>query len=90
MSVSLEVKGGNPTTKDVFTAQMAEAVTPSDTTVVKYRALYVGTTGDVAVVPMGGSSAVTFVGVPAGAILPIAVSKVMSTSTTASDIVGLI
>jgi hypothetical protein len=65
------------------------AVTPSDSTVLSgVRALYVGVTGNLAVRPVGGS-AVTFVAVPAGMILPIAVDRVMSTNTTATSIVAL-
>ena len=53
------------------------------------RALYVGTTGDVKVTTVSGN-AVTFVGVPAGYLLPVSVRRVWSTGTTASDFVGLI
>jgi hypothetical protein len=67
----------------------AAAVTPNDSTVVAFRALYVGTTGDVSLVTLAGAI-VTFASVPAGAILPIACTKVRSTGTTASNIVGLV
>lgn len=73
----------------------AVAVVKSDSTVLKAtQALYVGTTGDVAVVMASRADvaalvAVTFVGVPAGTVLPISVQKVMSTNTTASNIVAL-
>ena len=70
-------------------ADSAAAVTPSDSTIVNCRAIYVGTTGDVAVTTRDRGTAVTFVGVPAGTILPVQCSKVMSTNTTASDIVAL-
>jgi len=70
----------------------AIAVTKSDSTVLPVTAaLYVGGTGDVAV-KMGRADApvaVVFKAVPAGVILPIAVFMVMSTSTTATDIVAL-
>lgn len=67
----------------------AFAVTKSDSTVLAgVRALYIGVTGDVAVMPRGSSTAVTFKAVPVG-ILPVQVSKVMSTNTTATDIVAL-
>lgn len=65
----------------------AFAVTKSDSTVITAFGLYVGTTGDVAVTTAKGNN-VTFVGVPAGTIIPIAVSKVLSTGTGASNIVG--
>ena len=73
----------------VAPAQEAVAVTPNDSTVVLFRALYVGVGGDLAVRMQKDSSAVTFVGVLAGTILPLAVTRVMSTNTTATDIVGL-
>ena len=71
-------------------ATHAEAVTPSDSAELTNvtRALYVGGAGNVVVVMHGGET-VTFTGVPAGAILPIRVKQVKSTSTTATSIVGL-
>lgn len=67
------------------------AVTPSDGTALTkvVKALYVGGTGNVAIKTAGSSTAVTFVGVPAGAILPVRAAYVMSTNTTATSIVGL-
>jgi hypothetical protein len=66
------------------------AVTKSDTVGFSYiaRALYVGTTGDVAVVGLDGV-AVTFTAVPAGALLPVMCIRVNSANTSASNIVGL-
>ncbi len=66
----------------------AIAITKSDSTIVNVDAIYVGTTGDVAVLTSKGTT-VTFPSVPAGAILPIKSTKVMSTNTTASGLVGL-
>lgn len=64
------------------------AVTPSDSTVLPMtRGLYVGVGGNVAVTDINGS--VTYVGVGAGTILPVQVSQVLSTGTTASSIVAL-
>lgn len=51
------------------------------------RALFVGQTGDVAVRMLGGAS-VTLANVPAGTLLPIRVDRVLSTGTTAGDILG--
>lgn len=65
----------------------AKTVTPSDSTVVNCRGLYVGTTGDVAVTTARGD-VVTFKTVPVG-LLPIQCQKVMSTNTTASNILAL-
>jgi len=68
------------------------AVTPSDATdeTVFFRALYIGSAGNVAAVPIDDGTAVTFVGVPAGTVLPIRGRRVNSTNTTASNIVGLV
>lgn len=74
---------------NIGVATRASAVTKSDSTVVNCRALYVGGTGDVAVIPYGQTGAVTFPAVPAGTILPIACAKIMSTNTTATNMVAL-
>lgn len=71
------------------------AVTKSDTTTYLpsnggyIDALYVGGAGDVAVMPIGATAAVTLPGATAGSILPVRCQQVMSTSTTATSIVGL-
>lgn len=64
------------------------AVTPSDSTILNCRALYVGGAGNVAVTASRDSAAVTLSGVPAGTVLPISASKVMA-ATTATLIVAL-
>jgi hypothetical protein len=73
-------------------ASSAVAVTPHDTdelTVVS-RGLYVGGTGDVKVHMHGNpTTAVTFSAVPVGTILPIRVTRVLSTGTTATLILNL-
>jgi len=72
------------------TAANWQAVTKSDTTAYTgMRGLYVGGAGDVALMAPGATAAVTFVGVPAGAVLPVQAVKVMSTNTTATSIVAL-
>lgn len=64
------------------------AVTPSNSTVLPMtRGLYVGVGGNVAVEDI--NSTVTYANVQAGTLLPIQVSKVLSTGTTASSIVAL-
>lgn len=70
------------------TASNADAVTPNDTTVVRYRALYVGVTGNVSVLTEGGQT-VTFQNAQAGSVLPIRVARVRATGTTATNILGL-
>lgn len=72
-------------------AQNAVAVTPHDTNelTVYSRGLYVGVSGNVAVILAGDSSAVTFVGLAAGIIHPIRAKVVLSTGTTATSIVAV-
>lgn len=74
----------------------AVAVTKSDTTDLgKTRAIYVGTQGDLAVLMSGDSdansnaAAVTLKNVANGTYLNISVRKVMSSNTSASDIIAL-
>ncbi len=66
------------------------AVTKSDTTAVTCKALYVGTGGTVVIAPSVGGTAVSFVNVENGQILPIELkSGTVNAATTASDIVAL-
>ena len=53
------------------------------------RALYVGNGGDVSVVFAPGSTPVIFPNVQAGTILPVRVTQVRATGTTATGIVGM-
>lgn len=71
-------------------ADNATEVTPNDTTPLAYvsRALYIGVTGNLSVTMQGGGN-VTFVGLPAGTVLPVRVTHVRSSSTTASSIINL-
>ncbi len=65
----------------------AGAVTPSDSTVLTSRAVWVGTGGDLSVRLSGApSTTVVFANVPDGSLLPISVTRVMA-ATTASDVV---
>ncbi len=69
----------------------AYTITPSDSTVVAYSGIYVGTTGNVAVVPLHegpSGNTVTFVAVPAGTHIHLQVCKVYANGTTASNLVG--
>lgn len=76
-----------------YPAAHAVAVTPSDSTPLPFvsRGIYVGTTGNLAVVMQGDTTAtaVTFSNVQAGSLLPLRVTYVMSTNTTASNIVAV-
>ncbi len=66
----------------------AAAVVPSDSTVLEVtRGLYIGGSGDIAATMQDGGS-VTFVGLLAGVIYPLAVIKVKAAST-ATNIVAL-
>lgn len=68
-----------------------EAVTPSNSTLLTCRAIYVGGAGAVAVSIDGSTAAVTLAAVPVGTILPINLDggRIMSTGTTATNIVRL-
>jgi hypothetical protein len=68
----------------------AVAVTPNDSTDLTNvsRAIYVGGAGDLEVITSGGDT-VTFVGVAAGSVLPIRVSRVKEANTSATDILAL-
>jgi len=70
-------------------ASFAAAVTPHDSNELSYvtRALYIGGAGTITVTMYGGGN-VAFE-VVAGAILPIRVTKVLSTGTDATLIVAL-
>lgn len=74
-------------------ARDAAAITKSDSADNYFKAIWVGGTGDVTVLPMNATddtSVVKFSAVPAGTLLPIQVRKVMSTNTSATLMVGLI
>lgn len=71
------------------------AVTPSNSADLVYggdavtsRGIFVGGAGNLAVRDLEGNS-VTFTGVVAGSVLPIRVARVLSTGTTATNIVAL-
>jgi len=75
---------------NVDQAREYSAATPSDvTTFTQATALFVGVGGDVAVMPLGGTTAVTFKNVPSGTFMPIQCQQLMSTNTTATNIVLL-
>ena len=75
---------------DLNVSWLYSAVTPSDSVDFDTicRAIYVGGAGNVVAVRHDGT-AVTFTAVPAGTVLPIAVRRINSTSTTATAIVAL-
>lgn len=71
-------------------ARAGEAVTPSDTVDLTNvsRALWVGTGGDLTVVMQDGTT-VALLAVPNGSLIPVCVSRVKLTGTSATDIVAL-
>jgi len=71
-------------------AQGAFNITPSDSANVTHttRGIFVGGAGNLSVVMASGESAF-FTGVLAGTIYPICVTKVLSSGTTATSLVGL-
>jgi hypothetical protein len=68
-------------------ASDAFAVTPSDSAAQRAYAVWVGGAGNVAVRTEDGTT-VTFTGAQAGTILPVRVSQVLATGTTATAICG--
>jgi len=72
-------------------ANSAQAVTPSDTVDLTNvsRGLYIGGAGNLYVNMRDTGTNVAFIGVLAGSVLPIRVSRVYSTSTTATGILAL-
>lgn len=73
---------------ETFPASGAAAVTPSDSTEINCRALYVGGAGNVVVQMPNRDVSITFSGVLAGTILPVSARRVMA-ATTATNIVAL-
>ena len=74
----------------VTTANNHAAVTPSDATVFdEVNAIFVGVGGDVALVLEGSSTTATYKNVPSGTFLPVNARKVLSTGTTATNILRL-
>lgn len=76
--------GVNRSAEHAFAITKADGSDIANTT----RALWVGGAGDVAVVMVGGET-VTFTSVPAGTMLPISVTRVLSTGTSATNILGI-
>jgi hypothetical protein len=68
----------------------SETITPSDTVNLSTpsRAIWVGGAGNIAVEMLDGGTQV-FVGVVAGSLLPLQVTRVNSTDTTATNMVSV-
>ena len=71
-------------------ASRAVVVSPSDTMNLPYvaRGIYVGTSGNIAILTFGGDS-IVFQNVQSGSIIPVSTIRVLATNTTASNIVAL-
>lgn len=80
----------NNTVDNGRTSSRHVTVTPSDSTTFSppFKGIYVGTTGDVAIADADGTINV-FSNVPVGTH-PWGGTKIMSTDTTASDIIALL
>lgn len=80
---------GYQTANATVSAFSAIPIVPSDVTVLtNTRALYVGTGGNLAVTTFNGE-VITFTNVNGGTIMPLQVTKVMATNTTALGVIGL-
>jgi hypothetical protein len=66
------------------------AVTPNDSTdIAETRALWIGGAGNVTVDMAGGGTNVTVTGALAGTFLPLRVTRVYDTDTTATNILAV-
>lgn len=87
---------------DVMPAAKAFAITPSDSNDQLVSSLpnsqtkrstafmvYVGGAGNVSVVCVGDTAATLFTAPPVGSTLPVLVTRVMATNTTATALVGM-
>jgi hypothetical protein len=77
--------------QDTNSASQARTITPSDSAANNFhptRGVWVGGAGTVVAAMVDGGTS-TFVGVPAGTLLPIQVVRINSTSTTATSMLAL-
>lgn len=93
MATAVQSKGSFEET--TYIGNKLAAITASDSTILSPCFVYVGVGGDVAVVAEGdatgpaGVNAITLKNVPSGTLLPIRVTQVMSTNTTALSLVSV-
>lgn len=66
----------------------ATAITPSDVTIVNFKALLVGGAGALVIEPAQGGNTVTITAI-AGQYIPIGIKRVLATGTVATGIVGM-
>lgn len=89
-------KTRTPTVVTGFPA-VAKAITPSNVTPLldydnepRAMTVYVGTAGNIAVVPVGNTFAQSVIfKVPAGGLVPVEVTWVLASGTDATELVGL-
>jgi len=73
-------------------ATAAFSITPSDTANLPGNTtggIWVGGAGNITLLPVNGSAAITLTAVPAGTLLPIVAQKVFAGGTSATQLVGL-
>lgn len=92
------LRNDNPTSdQSTCPAEYAAVVTPSDTVDLTHpaggdqatRGLYIGGAGNVAVIFAGQTTAVVLTALAVGVVHPLSVTRVLTTSTTATPIVAL-
>ena len=81
-------RGTDGAAHDFASATSSGAVTASDSTVLDFNALWVGGAGDISIDHTEGGTAVVYVGVVAGTILPVHGVRV-NAATTATNIVWM-
>jgi hypothetical protein len=72
-------------------ASHAFTITPSDTAALAetLRGVYIGGGGAITAITQSGAT-VEFTALPSGSILPVRLSKILATGTTATGLVGLV
>lgn len=83
------LKGTDGAAHVFASATSAGTVTPSDSTVLDFNAVYVGGAGDVSIDLTEGGTAVVWPGVLAGTTLAVSGVRVNSTGTTATNMVWM-
>jgi hypothetical protein len=82
---------GTTTDSPMAPAETCFAITPSDTVDLPRatKAIYIGQSGDVTLIPVRGDTPVVFKRLTAGTILDVRVRAIRANGTTAADLVGL-
>lgn len=65
-------------------------ITPSDSSSNAYRGIYLGVSGDVNILLEGDTVPLIFKNMVAGVIHPISTKRIYATSTTATNIIGVL